>query len=99
MYAYKEQVVQLRTPYLHNDGSEGLYLSYAAGCEARALVGIEHDQVDLALNILHQLHKPRKQTNTKSRKNKKSMPLGIMMGTSVPKSSLDTIRIFNIVAI
>lgn len=44
--------------YLHDDGSEGFYLLHAAGSEACALVWVEHDQIDLALNMLHQLHKP-----------------------------------------
>lgn len=45
-------------PYLHDDGSEGFNLVHVAGSEAGALMRVEHDQVDLALYGLHQLHKP-----------------------------------------
>lgn len=45
-------------PYLHDDGSEGFNLVHVAGSEAGTLMRVEHDQVDLALNGLHQLHQP-----------------------------------------
>ena len=43
--------------HLHDDSPEGFHLLHAACCEGRALMRIEHDQVDLTFNILHQLHK------------------------------------------
>ena len=44
--------------YLDQHRSEGHDLVHASGSEAGALVRIEHDEVDLALNVLHQLHQP-----------------------------------------
>ena len=43
---------------LHDDGSEGFHLLHVACSELGALVWVEHDQIDLALNILHQLQQP-----------------------------------------
>ncbi len=44
--------------HLHDDVSEGLNLLHGAGCELCAFMRVEHDQIDLALNVLHQLHQP-----------------------------------------
>ena len=44
--------------HLHDNVSEGLNLLHGAGSEVCAFVRVEHDQVDLALNVLHQLHQP-----------------------------------------
>jgi len=44
--------------HLHDDVSEGLNLLHGAGSELCAFMRVEHDQVDLALNVLHQFHQP-----------------------------------------
>lgn len=44
--------------HLHDDGSEGFHLLHVACSERRACMGVEHDQIDLALNLLHQFHQP-----------------------------------------
>ena len=47
-----------RNADLHDNGSEGFHLLHVACSELGALVWVEHDQIDLALDILHQLHQP-----------------------------------------
>ena len=44
--------------HLHDDASEGFNLLHVACSEPCSLMGVEHDQIDLALDILHQLHQP-----------------------------------------
>lgn len=41
------------TADLHDDGSEGFHLLHVACSKLGALMGIEYDQIDLALNMLH----------------------------------------------
>ena len=44
--------------HLDQHRSEGHDLVHASGSEAGALVRVEHNEIDLALDVLHQLHQP-----------------------------------------